>query len=60
MYKVIKQAGKIMVYFNTILVLIIAFQIVKLYIEHKEMGQTRNSKRVSPMNLRTSTSPMKQ
>ena len=49
-----------MVYFNTILVLIIAFQIVKLYIEYKEMGQARSPKKGRAIDLRASTSQMKQ
>jgi hypothetical protein len=47
-----------MIYINAILVMIIAFQIVKLYSEYKQMNQGRNTKKVRAIDIRPSASQL--
>jgi hypothetical protein len=49
-----------MVYINAILVLVIAFQVVKLTIEYKEMGQGRNTKKGRANTLRPGAQQLQQ
>lgn len=48
-----------MVYVNIILVLIIAYLVTKLYMEHKEMRKSINTRKARAINLSSRASQLK-